>query len=165
MPRPKTKQELLDLSEENYIKLLLLIDSYSKEEQEREFPLGTLNRNIKDCVMHLHHWHLLLLDWYKVGMCGQKPEMPAKGYTWKTTPELNKSIWNKHKNVELKKALPLFSESHKQVTKLILKHSNEELFTKKLYQWTGSTSLGAYLISSTCSHYDWAFKLIKKQKG
>ena len=33
---------------------------------------------------------------------------------------------------------------------------------KKKYKWTGSTSLGAYLVSATSSHYDWAYKLIKK---
>ncbi|MEL6140134.1 MAG: ClbS/DfsB family four-helix bundle protein, partial [Bacteroidota bacterium] len=32
------------------------------------------------------------------------------------------------------------------------------------YAWTGTTSLGAYLISSTSSHYDWAYKLIKRCK-
>ena len=44
---------------------------------------------------------------------------------------------------------------------IIGKHSDEELFTKKKYQWTGTTSLGAYLIGSTSSHYDWALKTIK----
>lgn len=34
-----------------------------------------------------------------------------------------------------------------------------ELFTKRLYSWTGSTSLGAYLVSSTSSHYDWGKKV------
>ncbi|HOP45228.1 MAG TPA: ClbS/DfsB family four-helix bundle protein, partial [Flavobacteriales bacterium] len=38
----------------------------------------------------------------------------------------------------------------------------EELFEKKRYRWTGSTSLGAYLVSATSSHYDWALKLIQK---
>ncbi len=46
--------------------------------------------------------------------------------------------------------------------KLIEKHSDVELFEKKRYKWTGTTSLGAYLISSTSSHYDWAIKLIKR---
>ena len=39
---------------------------------------------------------------------------------------------------------------------------DEELFTKKKYHWTGSTSLGSYLVSATSSHYDWALKLIRK---
>lgn len=39
-----------------------------------------------------------------------------------------------------------------------------ELFEKKRYKWTGTTLLGAYFVSATSSHYDWAYKLIKKAK-
>ena len=88
--------------------------------------------------------------------------MPAKGYTWKTTSDLNKAINVKYSGTTLKKAIHSVTDSHGQVMALINKHSNEDLFTKKKYKWTGSTSLGAYLVSSTSSHYDWALKLIKK---
>ena len=88
MPRPKNKQELINQSEGNYQKLLELIAGYSDAELNKEFPEGYMNRNIRDVLGHLHHWHLMMLDWYKVGMAGDKPEMPAKGYTWKTTPAL-----------------------------------------------------------------------------
>lgn len=47
---------------------------------------------------------------------------------------------------------------------LVRKHTDEELFTKKKQGWTGTTSLGAYLISATSSHYDWALKTIKPIK-
>ena len=141
MPRPKSKNELLELSQKNYEKLLDLIDSYSSEELKKEFPEGKLNRNISDVLTHLHQWHLMFLEWYKVGMKGDKPEMPAPGYTWKTLPELNKKIQKDYQNTDLKQALKLLSKSYTQVRKLIEKHTNDELFTKKLYKWTGSTSL------------------------
>lgn len=162
MPRPKSKFDLLHMSQANFKKLFDLIEQKSKEEQLKDFPKGTMNRNIRDVLVHLHHWHLMMEDWYKVGMSGGKPEMPAKGYTWKNTNELNKWIWEKHQQVELKKAKSLLKKSNKEVQKLIEKHTDEELFEKKRYKWTGSTSLGAYLISATSSHYDWAFKLLKK---
>lgn len=164
MPRPKTKTELLHLADENYKKLLGFVDQLPSGEQEAEFPEGTMNRNISDVLAHLHHWHLMMLDWYKVGMSGGKPEMPAKGYTWKTTPDLNRKIWEDYRHMPLSKARKSFEKSHAEVMKLIEKHSNEELFEKKRYKWTGSTSLGAYLISATSSHYDWALKLIRKAK-
>ena len=47
---------------------------------------------------------------------------------------------------------------------LIEKHTDDELFTKKKYEWTGTTSLGAYLISATSSHYDWGLKTVKPLK-
>jgi hypothetical protein len=46
--------------------------------------------------------------------------------------------------------------------KIIQKHSDKELFTKKLYIWTGSTSMGSYFVSATSSHYDWLVKKLKK---
>ncbi len=164
MPRPKTKPELLHLSAENFNKLLDFIEQMNEVEQGKEFPPGTMNRNIRDVLMHLHHWHLMMLEWYKIGMTGNKPDMPAKGYTWKTTSQLNKWILDHYQDFTLDQAKKSFITSHKEVRKIIENHSNEELFEKKRYKWTGSTSLGAYLISATSSHYDWAFKLIKKAK-
>ena len=149
MPRPKTKDELIQLSQENFSKLNDFVDSFTADEQVAEFPKGTLNRNIRDVLAHLHHWHLMLLDWHNVGMKGEKPEMPAKGYTWKTTPELNQAIWEKYKNTELKKVQEDLNISYEQLQKVIRRHSNEELFEKKRYKWTGSTSLGSYLVSLT----------------
>ncbi|MFK7775267.1 MAG: ClbS/DfsB family four-helix bundle protein [Saprospiraceae bacterium] len=162
MARPKSKSDLLELSQSNFQKLYDFIEQKSREEQLKEFPKGTLNRNIRDVLVHLHHWHLMMLDWYKVGMSGKKPEMPAKGYTWKNTPELNKWIWGKYQDLELKKAKSLLKKSYQDFQKIIEQHSDQELFEKKKYHWTGSTSLAAYLISATSSHYDWAFKLIRK---
>lgn len=162
MPKPKTKNELLVLSQQNFNKLNDLVNAYSQIEINKEFLKGTLNRNIKDVLAHLHHWHLMFLEWYEIGMKGEKPNMPAKGYTWKTLPDLNKKIWNDYRNVPLNDIRKMLNNSFNEVQKIINAHSNEVLFEKKRYKWTGSTSLGAYLISCTSSHYDWAFKLIKK---
>ncbi|RDY61709.1 ClbS/DfsB family four-helix bundle protein [Flagellimonas nanhaiensis] len=164
MPRPKTKDELLTLGQKNYKKLNDFVDQYPLEEQLAEFSSNTMNRNIRDVLAHLHHWHLMVLDWCAVGMSGGKPDIPAKGYTWKTTPELNRLIWEKYNQADLQEVRKLLQESHEKVRAFIEKHSNDELFEKKRYKWTGTTSLGAYLISATSSHYDWALKIIKKGK-
>lgn len=162
MPRPKNKEELIHLSNANYNQLNQLINNLSPELQRSEFPEGTMNRNIRDVLAHLHQWHLMLHDWYTVGMKGDKPDMPAKGYTWKTTPELNRKIWEDYQKTTLDEAMSLFQQSFELMQQIIHRHTDEELFQKKRYKWTGSTSLGAYMVSATSSHYDWAIKLIKK---
>lgn len=162
MPRPKTKEELLALSQKQYRKLLDFIASLSEEERHKEFPIGYLNRNSTDVLAHLHHWHLLLLDWYGSGMAGNKPDMPAKGYSWKTVPELNRMIWKKYQGTPTTQVHNFLDASYADMQKLMERYTDQELFEKKKYKWTGSTSLGAYLISATSSHYDWAYKLIKK---
>jgi hypothetical protein len=120
-----------------------------------------MNRNIRDVLAHLHHWHLLFLDWYEVGMKGEKPAMPSKGYTWKDTPQLNKKIWEDCQKSSLTEVRKAFEASHQAVQNIIASHNDKELFEKKKFHWTGTTSLGAYLISATSSHYDWAVKVIK----
>ena len=163
MPKPRNKQELLDLSQKNLESLNQLIDALPADQQLREFAPGTLNRNIRDVLGHVYHWQLMMLDWYKLGMSGKKPDMPARGYTWKTVPDLNRKINDLYADAPLNQVRLWLNESHFQLRSLIMQHSDEELFTKKFYKWTGSTSLGAYLISATSSHYDWGRRLIRKQ--
>ena len=67
MARPKSKEELILLSQENYQKLNHFIDSLSMDARRRDFKPGTMNRNIRDVLAHLHQWHLMMLEWYKVG--------------------------------------------------------------------------------------------------
>jgi hypothetical protein len=164
MSRPKTKEELIELSNKNFKDLNSFIDGFSDAEKETEFPQGTMNRNFRDVLAHLHHWHLMMLEWYQAGMTGAKPDMPAQGYTWKDTPKLNRKIWKNYQSISLREARQLLKESHLEIEKIMWKHSNEELFEKKRYSWTGTTSLGAYLISASSSHYEWALKLVKKAK-
>ena len=162
MPRPTNKKELLDLGAQNYDKLVKYIENLSAETQNREFPKGTLNRNVRDVLAHLHHWHLLVLGWYEVGMSGAKPQMPAEGYTWKTMPDLNRDINMMYSKMKLDDAKKHLQTSYEQVRLIIKQHTDDALFEKKKYPWIGTTSLAAYLISATSSHYDWGLKLIKK---
>jgi len=164
MPRPTTKNDLIDLSTKNYAKLLALVASYSEEEQHAEFPPGTLNRNIRDVLAHLHEWHTMVRDWYETDKRGEKPEIPGRGYTWRTLPELNKLIREQYSTHKLEKAKALLDGSFQDIQQLIASHSEEELFERKRYAWTGSTNLASYLISCTSSHYDWAIKLIRRAK-
>lgn len=162
MPRPSNKEELVIFSSQKFSELRVLMDSLPNHGDHWEFPKGTMNRNIRDVLMHLHHWHLMMLKWYEVGMNGEKPDMPSQGFTWKTVPQLNEAIWNKSQDKSLREAKGLFESTHEDLQNIIHSHTEEELFQKKKYHWTGSTSLASYLISATSSHYDWALKLIKK---
>jgi hypothetical protein len=167
MPRPTNKKDLLQLSESNFNKLLGFIDGLPDEIKNNTYVNDELNdrdQTVSDVVCHLHEWHLMMEGWYAVGMAGRKPAIPAADITWQTLPVLNRRIWEKYKGTALDTAIGMLKKSHAAMTALIEKHSDDELFTKKKYAWTGTTSLGAYLISSTSSHYDWGLKTIKPLK-
>jgi hypothetical protein len=75
MPRPTNKNELLELSTNNFNKLLELIDSLPNDFKNKTFANGELNdrdKTISDVICHLHEWHLMVLNWYKTGMSGKK---------------------------------------------------------------------------------------------
>ena len=90
MSRPQTKIALINLSNENFKKLNDFINALNLTEQSKEFSKGTMNRNIRDVLSHLHKWHLMFLNWRKIGMSGDKPPVPAQGYSWKETHAFNK---------------------------------------------------------------------------
>jgi hypothetical protein len=165
VPRPTSKNELISLSINNFNKMFELINSFNQDEIcNGQIPFEDRDKNIRDILAHLHHWHLMMLFWYEVGMNGQKPDMPAKGYTWKTTVELNQEIWQKYQLVNYNEIVIMIQKSFSDIEMIIDKHNDDELFEKKKYKWTGTTSLGSYLISATSSHYEWAIKKLRKYK-
>jgi len=78
--------------------------------------------------------------------------------------KLNVEFWEKHQNTPLIEAKTMLKESHKNVMALIETLSNDELFAKNSLAWTGTSTLGAYCVSTTSSHYDWAIKKLKKHR-
>ncbi|RDX02081.1 ClbS/DfsB family four-helix bundle protein [Listeria kieliensis] len=164
MARPATKTELLDASKKQFEHLFKEIETLGADAKQGNFPFEDRDRNIRDVFIHLHEWHNMMETWYKVGMSGEKPAIPKEGYTFKMLPALNLEIWKAYQDTDLEHAERLLKESHLRMTELIRAHTDEELFTKRYYPWTNTTSLGSYFISSTSSHYDWAIKKIKKYK-
>ena len=162
MPRPKNKIELIEQSQLSFNELIEYIDNLEHQELAKSFPERFLNRNVKDVLAHLHHWHLLMISWYNEGMAGMKPSMPAKDYKWRDLPALNKSIQEKYERDRLSEVRKILNTSFGEIQEIIDHHTDEDLFAKKRFNWTGTTSLGAYLISCSSSHYIWAKKLIKK---
>lgn len=163
MPRPTSKATLVAASGTQYEKLWKLIDSMSLEEQNSQFMFEDRDKNLRDVIVHLHEWHKMTEKWHRVGVLeGAIPDVPGKGYTWRTLPELNLVIWRKYQTASLDSAKNMFIESHKMISDLIETHSDDELFSKNVYKWTKSSTLGAYFIGATSSHYEWAMKKLKK---
>ena len=164
MARPTTKEQLIQLGEENFKKLFALINSMNREEQEQAFSFEDRDRNVRDVLVHLYEWHQLLLNWINSNQSGTKANFLPEPYNWKTYPQMNIGFWEKHQQTSLEEAVTILEKSHSDVIRQIDSFSNEELFTSKYFPWTGTTSLGSYCVSATSSHYDWAMKKIKLHK-
>ena len=174
MSRATTKTDLLIAENEQFDKLWKLIDTMSDEQQNATFgdemaaagkeAHWSRDKNVRDVLVHLYEWHQLLLNWINANRNGDKKPFLSEPYNWKTYSAMNVTFWNKHQNTSLIEAKLMLKESHKNVMTLIETFSNDELFAKKSFDWTGTSTLGAYCISATSSHYDWAIKKLKKHK-
>lgn len=165
MGRPTTKPDLIEAANTQFLKLWNLVDSMPQEEQSAQFLFEDRDKNLRDVLIHLHEWHNMVESWHKIGTLeGGMPAVPGDGYTWKTLPKLNYEIWAKYQHVPLQAAKDMLKQSHDKILELIESHTNDSLFSKAVYKWTKSSTLGAYFVGCTSSHYDWAMKKIKKHR-
>jgi hypothetical protein len=171
MARPKKKKELLDAANENFEKLWQVIESMSDNVSNTPYDFSSdlkrkeahwqRDKNLRDVLIHLYEWHQLLLNWVSSNMAGNKTSFLPEPYIWKTYGEMNIEFWKKHQNTHIKDAKKQIIASHGSVLALVQSLSNEELFTKQLFDWTGTTSLGSYCVSVMPSHYEWAIKKLR----
>ena len=173
MRRAATKADLILSANEQNKKLWDMIDSMTTEEQEGPFVFSISvkdkeahwkrDKNLRDVLVHLWEWHQLLLNFVKANTSGDsEPFLPAP-YTWKTYQDMNVGFWKKHQDTSYEDSKKMFKQSHSKVMEMIETFSDTELFEKKHFPWTGTSSLGSYCVSATASHYDWAMKKIKRQ--
>jgi len=175
MTRPTTKADLVSAATDQFDKLWKMIDSMSEEEQNAAFDFGEdfdkkeahwkRDKNLRDVLIHLYEWHQMVKGWHYEGTVkGGMPAVPGEGYTWMTLPDLNQRIWARYQDVPLADSKSMLRVSHAEIMGLIESHTDDELFSKGVYKWTKTSTLGAYFISSTSSHYEWAMTKIKLHK-
>lgn len=172
MAKATTKAELITAAHEQWNKLWNMIDvipdgaqsvvfDFSNDSKLKEAHWGR-DKNMRDVLVHLYEWHQLFLEWVDANRKGLgKPFLP-KPYTWKSYGDMNRGFWKKHQNTTYDDAVAMLRDSHEKVMIIIESLSEEELFEKKHFSWTGTTNLGSYCISAAPSHYEWAMKKIKQ---
>lgn len=158
MTRPSDRAGLLRSAEQGYAELLELVDRVPPA--ARAAPGACEHWSVKDLLAHLRAWHLLFLGWEEEGRGGGEPEMPAPGFTWRLTPELNADLYEESKYDTWDEVVLGLDTSHREVCEVIAGYG-DDLFEKRRYPWTGSTSVGAYAAAATTSHYEWAARLIR----
>ncbi len=162
MPRPTTKLTLIEAASAEFTKLWKLIDAMPEDVQRGEFAFEGRDRNLRDVLVHLYEWHRLLLSWVRSNMAGKAASFLPGPYNWKTYMQMNVELWAKNQNIPLEEGKTMLHGSHNEVMSMIEQFTDEELFTKKYFPWTGTSSLGSYCVSATSSHYDWAIKKLKQ---
>lgn len=171
MGRPGTKSELLSAAAENYEKMNELISSLTEKELSTPFDFPgkkeahwRRDRNLRDILVHLYEWHMLLLEWVRANQSGENKPFLPEPYNWKTYGNMNVEFQKKHQDTTLEQAKEMLAKSHHEVMELAETFNNDELFTKGVFKWVGGSALGSYFVSNTSSHYDWAVKKLKAHR-
>ena len=83
--RYKSKQALLDDIRTEHDLLCARLEGIPKA-RWYELEVWGDGWTLSDLVAHFAEWQLMFLCWYKDGLRGTTPQLPAPGYRWSETP-------------------------------------------------------------------------------
>lgn len=119
--------------------------------------------SVKDILAHLVEWQQMNFGWYEAGLRGEKPAMPAPGFTLRELPRLNERISRKHHRRSLRAVLHDYRTHHERMITLIESLQDSDLVTLGRFSWTGpSWTLSDYFRAATVAHYLWARTRIRR---
>lgn len=129
--------------------------------REMILPGVTEEWSVKDVLAHLMEWEQFCLDWYRTGLRGATPHLPAPGMTWADLPALNRQIFEKHHRSSSKKIMTDYQKSYQQIVETVSAMPERDLGEGR-FAWTKKWTLSNYIAACTCDHYRWANALIRK---
>jgi uncharacterized protein (TIGR03083 family) len=147
MGRPTSKPELMAAAEHEFDRLWAAVRAVSPSELET--PGACDSWSVKDILAHLD-------------ARGDPTSMPDEGFTWAQTSALNARIHADTAGDPWDEVCDRLRDSYARIVAVLSGYSDDDLFAKKRYRWTGSTSVGSYTVSATSSHYAWASGLIRR---
>lgn len=159
MSRFNSKQELVDDAAKALTKLEELLASIPDEAKLAEVTDGM---SVKDFLAHRTEWGRMMIRWYTEAKDGQSPAVPSEAFKWNQLKALNADIHDRYADIALDDATVAFDSVNTRLFGLIDGCSEDELFSKGVYAFTGKSDLATYFSSSTGGHYRSAFKHIGK---
>ncbi|WP_159636035.1 ClbS/DfsB family four-helix bundle protein [Erysipelothrix anatis] len=171
MARPTTKIDLQEASEKSFMKLMTCINDMPEaviltplrfDDDKLKEAHWRRDKSVKDVLIHLYEWHELLLHWIQNNLEGNEVPFLPDPYNWKSYGAMNVTFIEKHQMTTFETAKAMLIKSHAQVMSLIDTLSNDALFSKAYFNWAPTSTVGSYCVSSTTSHYEWAYKKLNK---
>ncbi len=157
--RFSTRAELLEDADGARRKLEDLISRIPDEALVIEVTDGM---STKDFLAHRTEWGRMMIQWYTEAADGGSPAVPSDRHTWRDLPALNAEIHERFADISPTDARTQFVEVHDALRALIASCTDDELFTKHHYEFTGSSDLATYFVSATGGHYRSAYKHINR---
>ena len=159
MSKFETKSEFLAEIDEERANLEDLLEVIPDDQKLLEVADGM---SVKDFLAHRAEWGRMMIRWYEEAVDGGQPAVSTERYKWNQLKELNADIHERFADMPLADVEAGFNDVHDRLRGMIEQMSEEELFKKKHYAFTGTSDLVTYLNSATASHYRSARRHIAK---
>ena len=104
----------------------------------------------------------MMIGWYNEAATGGTPAVPTEKYGWGRLNELNAEIHARFADTPLEEATTQFATTSDGLFRLIETCTEDELFERRFYSFTGTTTLAAYFTSATGGNYRSAYRHINR---
>ena len=135
------------------------------EENIEQTRLWKEDKNLRDIFVHVHEWHLLLIDWIESNQKCNNNSFSPEPLDWESRGKMIENTWSKHRETTITSSIDLLKQSHKNTLKLIEKFSDRELYEKHYFAWTGNKPLASYCETATAKLYNWAINRINNRRN
>ena len=159
-----SRQHFTDRVDAEHERFLELAEAIGRDHFETPGVSGD-NWTIKDLFAHLTEWERMFLRWHREGLQGKSPALPAPGYRWNETPELNRAIQRHYADTPWESVAESFDASYDDIDALLRTLSAADLFEPARFAWTGKHRLITYLGANTASHYATAANILKRWRS
>ena len=160
MPAATSKAELIETTEREFNKLLVLIDTIDESVVLIKDEEGT---SIKDVIGHRAHWIELFLGWYRDGQAGKEVHFPAPGYKWNELKRYNSDLRERQSALSWKDVRRDLLLRNTDLMTLIESLDDKALYGGPMKGSKNAWTTGRYAEASGSSHYRSAAKYIRKR--
>lgn len=163
------KIELINAASEGYLALRTMIEGADRALLEQDFaPLAPSKKcttfqqgnNLRDLLMHAFEWQRLQAA-FVANIRNNTPKDFIPDPWRKDYHGMDHANWERHQSITLDDAEKMLDESHQEMLQLMETFTEEELFEKKVFKVTYTTTMAAYFQSVTTSPYTQIVKRLK----
>ena len=159
MSVPSSRNELFEQLEKSFNKLKLELN---KMDDALANEICVDNWTIKDLIAVRLWWTRKVVFWIYSWKDNESPPLPAEGYTWRETPQLNNDIVKKSKSLKINEIFYQLLSGYSEVTQLITKLSDDELMKVGIFKQAGNVAVIRWISINTVRQYTTARTYIRR---
>ena len=159
MPIPATRKELIDILESSFTKLMNELDGAGPH--VGELPCVD-DWTVKDLLAVRLWWTEHVITWVREGRDGKPLDLPAKGYSWKETPQLNGEIVCESQTRAYKDIVAALRNGFRNTIAVIDSLDDRELLEPRMFRWAGNYPVARWLSMNTARQYTTARTFVRR---